>query len=235
MTSALKHAPILELPPGRPPSRTPLGAVQLDRPATAGDLDRLPGTWRGEIIHGTLYAFPRPRPAHQRAGTRIAGDIDGPFDRGRGGPGGWLILEEPGIELAPAPEFSPDVAGWRRERLPRLPRGGSITVVPDWLCEVLSPRTRGYDLLVKRRFYAEIGVPHIWYVEPLAKTITASKLVAGQWLELGTWGNSEKVRIEPFDAVEIDLAAWWEGVEDSTDDEGEEGSPVPPSTENAGS
>ena len=74
-------------------------------------------------------------------------------------------------------------------------------------------------------------MPYIWYVEPLAKTVTASKLVAGQWLELGTWGNSEIARIEPFDAVEIDLAAWWEGVEDSTD-EGEEGSPMPPSAEN---
>lgn len=199
MTAVPKHDPLVKLLPGQAPPRSPLGAVLLDRPATVRDLDRLPRTWRGELIHDTLYAFPRLRGPHQRAGTRIAGDIDGPFDRGRGGPGGWLILEEPGIEVPAAPEFSPDVAGWRRERLPRLPREGAITVVPDWVCEVLSPRTRAYDQIVKRRFYAEIGVPHLWYVDPLARTISASRLVSGQWLEIGNWGNDETARIEPFD------------------------------------
>ena len=231
MTAASKKDPVLELRPGRPPERTALGAVVLDRPATPSDLDRLPRAWRGEIIHGTMYAFPRPRAPHQRACTRIAGDIDRPFDRGSGGSGGWWILQEPGIELPSAKEFSPDVAGWRRERLPTLPRAGAITVAPDWICEVLSPRTAGYDLVIKRRFYAEIGVSHLWYVEPLVKVITASKLVSGQWLEIGTWGNDEKARIEPFEAVELDLSAWWEGVLDRRDDEDEQESPSPPSTE----
>lgn len=177
-----------------------------------------------------MHAFPRPRAPHQRAGTRIAGDIDGPFDRGRGGPGGWWILEEPGVQLPQAEEFSPDVGGWRRERLPRLPRKGPITVAPDWVCEVLSPRTRGYDLVIKRRFYAEIGVSHLWYVEPLAKAITASKLVSGRWVELGAWGKDEKARIEPFEAVELDLTAWWDGVEEDGEEEEESDSPLPPSS-----
>jgi len=233
MSAVQKPDPILELPPGRPPLRTPIGAVLLDRPATLRDLDRLPRTWRGEIIRDTIYAFPRPRSPHQRAETRIVGDIEGPFDRGRGGPGGWIILEEPGIELPAAAEFSPDIAGWRRDRLPKLPRHAAITIVPDWICEVLSRRTRSYDQIIKRRFYAEIGVQYLWYIDPLDKTLAASKLDAGRWLEIGVWGNDQKVRMEPFEAVELDLAAWWGDVEESHDEEDEEASPPPPSTESS--
>jgi Uma2 family endonuclease len=196
-------------------------AVKLDRPATREDLERLPPTWRGEIIDGELYAFPRPRAAHVNAEASIAEDLRGPFQRGRGGPGGWIILPEPGIELPRATEFSPDVAGWRRERLPALPRRGPITVVPDFCCEVLSPRTRGYDQVTKRRFYAEIGVAYLWYVDTEAQSLTVSKLQDGRWLELGTYGGNEKVRAEPFEAIEIDLSAWWEDVEEAAEsDEG---------------
>lgn len=215
----------------RPPKRTAFGEVVLDRPATMEDLDRLPRTWRGEIIHDTLYAFPRPRAPHQRAGGGILMDLRDPFDRGRGGPGGWWILIEPGIEVPAAKEFSPDVAGWRKERMPALPRTGPIRVAPDWVCEVLSPSTRGYDLVVKRRFYAEIGVQYLWYVEPLARAITASKLMGGQWMEIGAWGKGEKARIEPFEAVELDLSGWWEGIGEE-DDDGE--SPSPPSAATGG-
>lgn len=232
MTAVSKKEPVLELLPGRPPERTAIGAVVLDRPATQRDLDRLPRTWRGEIIHDTMYAFPRPRGPHQFAGGSLFGDLRDPYGRGRGGPGGWWILMEPGIELPSAREFSPDLAGWRRERLPRPPLERAITIAPDWICEVLSRRTHAYDLVIKRRFYAEIGVGYVWYIEPLAKTITASKRVSGQWVEVGAWCNDEKARIEPFEAVELDLSAWWEWVDEGREeDEDEPESPLPPSTQ----
>ncbi len=93
----------------------------------------------------------------------------------------------------------------------RVPRKGPISVAPDWICEVLSPRTRSYDHVTKRRFYAEIGVSFLWYVDPLARLLMASKLEGGRWVELGSWCDDQKVRVEPFDAMELDLAAWWEG------------------------
>jgi Uma2 family endonuclease len=225
--TALKRARV-RLTTGETPERTAHGAVLLDRPATRADLDKLPRTWRGEIIHGTLYAFPRPRGPHQATSGSIHADLRNPFGRGRGGPGGWLLLIEPGIELPGEDEFSPDVAGWRRERLARVPSKGPITLAPDWICEVLSRRTRGYDQVTKRRFYAEIGVPYLWYVDPLARLLTASKLEGGRWVELGAWGENEKVRVEPFEAAELDLADWWRDIE--AEDEDGEASPVPPST-----
>jgi Uma2 family endonuclease len=194
-------------------------ARKLDHPATLADLEALPRTWRGEIINGSLYAFPRPRFPHSNIESSVVADLKSPFQRGRGGPGGWWILAEPGIELPGSPEVSPDLAGWRRERLPSPPKKGPITTVPDWACEILSPRTRGYDLLIKRPFYASVGVPCIWYIDPEARVVTVSKLVGGQWLEIGTYGPTDKIRAEPFEAVEYDLADWFEGLDPEEDDD----------------
>ncbi|XYH94366.1 Uma2 family endonuclease [Sorangium sp. So ce1128] len=187
-------------------------APRLIRPATLADLEALPPTWRGEILDDTLYAFPRPRAPHASVEGLITTDLTNPFQRGRGGPGGWWILPEPSIQLPRAPEISPDLAGFRRERLPALPSKGPITLVPDWVCEILSPSTASYDQIVKRRFYNKIGVPHIWYVDPRDRTLLVAQHVEGRWMELGLHGADEKVRAAPFDAIEIDLAAWWEGI-----------------------
>src|SRR5262245_2697217 len=147
---------------------------ELGRPATKADLDALPENVKGEIIDGELYVQPRPRAVHSRIETAIGHGVWGPYDGGGGGPGGWWILVEPGIELPDAPEVCPDLAGWRRERLVKLPSDAPIRVAPDWVCEILSPSTRGYDQLVKRSFYARVGVQHLWYVDVEAHTVTVS-------------------------------------------------------------
>lgn len=196
-------------------------APKLVRKATLADLEALPRTWRGEIIDGTLYAFPRPRSQHANIEDLLVDDLKGPYQRRRGGPGGWWLLSEPGIELPRSPEIAPDLAGWRRERMPKLPpRKMPISVVPDWVCEILSPSTASYDNVVKRRFYAEIGVGHIWYVDPMRRELEVCRIVDGKWLQLGIYGADEKVRAEPFEEVEIELAEWWEG---SEEDESEDG------------
>lgn len=184
-------------------------ARNLGRPATYADLETLPEGVKGEIIDGELYVQPRPRARHSRAEVSISRDLSGPYDVGRGGPGGWWILVEPGIEAPGSPEFSPDVAGWRRERMPDLPDSSPISVVPDWVCEVLSPSTRGYDFVKKRPFYARIGVGWLWYVDLEARSVTVSRLAGGAWLEVAVHGDDERVRLEPFAEVEIDLALWW--------------------------
>jgi Uma2 family endonuclease len=176
---------------------------------TLADLDALPIDIKGEIIEGVLYTMTRPRGHHQRTGLAVGGDLRGPFDRGRGGPGGWWIVPEPGIELPNTPEISPDVAGWRRERLAVLPSDAAIGVVPDWVCEILSPTTRRHDLLVKKPYYAKIGVAHHWLIDLPARTLTAYRLESGRWLELGVYGDEHEVRIEPFAEVALDVAGWW--------------------------
>jgi Uma2 family endonuclease len=174
------------------------------------ELERLPPGVSGEIIKGVLYTNPRPLARHMSVEGLLVDDLTSPYQRGRSGPGGWWILPEPGISLPGSPEFSPDVAGWRKERLPALP-DGKLTLAPDWLCEIHSASTRGYDLRVKRPFYAEIGVEWLWYADLDARTLTVSRLQQGRWLEIAVHGGDDKVRIPPFDAVEIDLAEWWGG------------------------
>lgn len=179
------------------------------RPATMADLAALPENVKGEILDGVLYTQPRPRAHHSMVESLAAAEILNAFQRGRRGPGGWWILTEPGIELPRAAEFSPDIAGWRRSVLPQVPRTGRIRTVPQWICEVLSPSNRAYDVRIKRRFYAEIGVEHLWYIDLESCTLEVSRLHEGRWLELGIYGDTDRVRAEPFEAIEIDLAEWW--------------------------
>jgi Uma2 family endonuclease len=176
---------------------------------TLADLDALPADIKGEIIEGVLYTMTRPRGRHQRTGLAIGGDLRDPFDRGRGGPGGWWIIPEPGIELPNTPEIAPVLAGWRRERLPIVPDDAPFRVVPDWVCEILSPTTRRHDLLVKKRYYAKVGVAHHWLIDLPARTLTAYRLESGRWLELGVYGDEHEARIEPFGEVALDVASWW--------------------------
>lgn len=180
------------------------------RVPTLEDLDALPRGVKGEIIEGVLYTMTRPRGPHQGVGGLITGRVNGPFMLGEGGPGGWWILPEPGIELPDqTKEISPDIAGWRKERLPELPRDAPITTVPDWVCEILSPTTRRYNLLVKRPYYAKVGVGHHWVVDIDARALTAYRLEGGHWVELGVFSEETEARIAPFSEVALDVSAWW--------------------------
>lgn len=186
-----------------------LPAVKLPGPATLADLDALPEHMKGEIIDDVLYAMARPRATHQNIAGLVHADLLAAFQRGRGGPGGWWILPEPGIELPGAREVSPDVAGWRRERLPRLPTDRAIDVAPDWVCVVLSPSTRGYQLLVKRRLYAASGVPYLWEIDREAQTLSVLRLKDGRWLDLGAYRDETDARLPPFEATAVSVRDWW--------------------------
>lgn len=178
-------------------------------PPTLADLDALPPGVVGEIIEGVLYTMTKPRGWHQRTTCTIGGSIGAPFDYGVGGPGGWWILNEPGIELPNTPEISPDVAGWRRSRMSNPPIDEPIRTVPDWVCEILSPTTRRHDLTVKLPYCAKIGVAYHWLVDLDARLLIAQRLEAGHWVTCAECRDETAARIAPFDAVSLDVASWW--------------------------
>jgi Uma2 family endonuclease len=184
------------------------GSRNLERPATLADLEELPEGVVGEIIDGTLYTHARPRAGHVELTESLSEELRARFRHGRGGPGGWWIQMEPGIQVEGSPEFIPDIAGWRRERVPDFPQAQWM-VAPDWACEVLSPSTRAYDQRIKRPFYARIGIRHLWFIDLEARTLTVSELMAGRWVELGVYGDDDLVRAAPFDAVELKLGELW--------------------------
>jgi len=177
--------------------------------ATYEDLVAVPDHMVAEIIDGELFTSPRPAPRHARANIALGTALHGPFDAGRGGPGGWTILFEPELHLSDDVLVS-DVAGWRRERMPRLPETAYFPLAPDWLCEVLSPSTAALDRVKKLAIYAREDVSHVWLVDPIAATLEILRLDAGRWTILETHAGGALVRAEPFTAVEVDLSLLWD-------------------------
>jgi hypothetical protein len=162
-----------------------------------------------EIIRGQLRTFPRPASRHARAASRLVMGLGPPFDRGLGGPGGWILLEEPELRLH-GHILVPDLAGWRRERMPEMPDAPFFEQVPDWICEVLSPSTSAHDRADKMPIYAEIGVSFAWLVDPLAETVEVFERESRTvWRVFGTWRGSVRVPLPPFEALELDLSALW--------------------------
>ena len=178
-------------------------------------LEALPANLTGEIINGRLYAQPRPANPHALASSGLGMDIGSAYHRGRGGPGGWWILDEPEIHFIRDTEvLVPDLAGWRRERMPRLPHDHRIEVVPDWVCEILSPSTAKTDRVIKMPVYARHGVPYLWLVDPLAHTLEVFALREERWTVIGLFQEEDSVIVEPFAEIALELGALWADLEE---------------------
>ena len=177
-------------------------------PATYEDLKKVPANRVAEIINGALITHPRPAPKHARASSALGGELFQPFDHGRGGPGGWWILDEPELHLGDH-VLVPDPAGWRRETMPKLPETAYFETPPDWVCEVISPSTARYDRLEKREIYTKSGVAHLWFIDPGAKTLEAFELRDQQWVLIATRANEDEIAVAPFAEVPFSLGALW--------------------------
>lgn len=186
-------------------------AVPLKKRATYADIEALPEHVVGEIIDGELVVSPRPALRHARSASRLGMGLGDPFDRGRDGPGGWIILFEPELHFEEQNQvLVPDLAGWRRERMPELPDTAATSLAPDWLCEVLSPSTAADDRAGKMPVYARQRVGHVWLLDPRLQTLEVFRLEGDGWRLVVTHRDSVKVGVEPFDAVELDLGSLWE-------------------------
>jgi Uma2 family endonuclease len=178
------------------------------RPATYQDVLDAPEHMVAELIDGALHLHPRPAFRHSLAGSSLGDELMSPFQKGRGGPGGWWILDEPELHFGPN-VLVPDLGGWRRERMPELPDAPWSELAPDWVCEVLSPSTRRIDLTDKRRLYAAAGVAHLWFVDPVPRTLEAFALRDTAWTLIAALKDDEEVRIPPFDAIAFSLSVLW--------------------------
>ncbi|MBS2017268.1 MAG: Uma2 family endonuclease [Deltaproteobacteria bacterium] len=186
-----------------------MAARSSKSPATYADLEALPANMVGEIVRGVLYANPRPASPHAAAASAIGEELGPPFKRGKGGPGGWIILDEPELHLG-EDVLVPDLAGWRRTRMPEMPHVAAFELAPDWVCEVASPSTAKLDRGEKLPVYARERVASVWIVEPLQRFLEILRLDGPTYRIVGTHFDDAKVRAEPFDAIELDLAALWQ-------------------------
>lgn len=197
-------------------------AKPIPKRATYQDVLSAPEHMIAEVLNGELVLHPRPVIAHQGASTELGADLATTVGR-RGPPDGWVILDEPELHLGPSDEVDivvPDLAGWRRTRLPQRPATAFITLAPDWVCEVLSPSTELRDRTSKLAIYAREGVGHLWFVSVRTRHVEVYRLHDAHWVLLGTAHGDAKVRLAPFEEVEIDLSRLW------TEGLGDEGGPA---------
>lgn len=185
-----------ELSPAAPPS------------ATYQDVIEAPHNMVAEIANGRLHLHPRPASRHARGAFKLAGRLDNPFENGVGGPGGWYLTIEPELHLG-ADILVPDLAGWRRSRMDGFPDAAFIDLAPDWVCELLSPSTRRFDLTEKRDLYGVGGVAHLWLIDPDARTFEAFERRAAGWTLIAAIADEGEVRVPPFDAIGFPLSALW--------------------------
>jgi Uma2 family endonuclease len=184
--------------------------VKTKSGATYDDLLKVPDTFVAEIVEGDLFASPRPRGRHSLAASVLAGELLPPFHHGRHpGPGGWWIVVEPELHLADD-VLVPDLAGWRRERMPEYPLDVvGVELAPDWLCEVVSPSTEALDRRRKLPVYARERVGHVWLINPASRTLEIFRRSGDGWVLVTTYADDEVVRAEPFEAIELDLLLLW--------------------------
>jgi Uma2 family endonuclease len=189
-------------------------AVGKER-ATYQDVIDAPEHQVAEIVDGELHLSPRPAGRHAAAHMNLAGDLHAAFQRGRGGPGGWWFLIEPELHFG-EDVVVPDLAGWRVERTP-LPEHTQhedppfFTTAPDWICETLSPSTERFDRGQKLGVYLRAGIGHAWLVHPRNRSLEVLRTSAEGWVLRAMYTGDGAFRIEPFDAIELDLALVWSG------------------------
>lgn len=176
--------------------------------ATYADLKALPEYVVGEIVAGELIASPRPSPRHAIAASVLGGELGPPYHGGRGGPGGWWIIFEPELHLG-ADVLVPDLAGWRRARMPAIPDTAYFELAPDWICEVLSPGTARLDRQQKLAAYAREGVAHAWLLDPTERTLEVLRLEGRSWVIVSVHSGDEEVSAEPFEAIQLPLQRLW--------------------------
>lgn len=177
-------------------------------PKTIGDWSALPADARFELIDGELIEKAVPTFEHGLAQRNTASALGGPYGRrlgGPGGPGGWWIVTEVDI-LMDGRIYRPDLAAWRRERIPTPPKERPVAVRPDWICEIVSDSNRTTDTVTKLRRYHQAGVPHYWILDQMDRTLTVHRHAADGYLVAIRADARERVRAEPFDGIELLVA-----------------------------
>jgi Uma2 family endonuclease len=185
-----------------------MGQGSGKKPATYEDIEALPVGWVGELIEHELVALPRPATRHLRVTSRLGMLLGVAFDLGQQGPGGWWFLDEPELHFG-YNVLVPDLAGWRRDRVPEPPSAPWLTVAPDWICEVLSPRTWAVDRARKMPLYYREGVGHAWLIDPARRTLEVYRSGIGSWERTHIFEGNGTVRVEPFEAVPLELGLLW--------------------------
>ncbi len=183
-------------------------AESATRKATYDDLLAVPEHLIAEIIDGALETRRFPPPKHAYAYTALVRTIAHPFLGKEPELNDWWVLNRVELHLGEH-VLVPDLAGWRRERLPKLPETAWFELPPDWVCEIISPATARLDRGPKREIYDQFAVPHLWFVDPDARTLEAFALRDGAWVLIASHADDDEIAVAPFATVPFALDTLW--------------------------
>ncbi len=181
-------------------------AEPIRRPAGWEDILAAPGDVKAEVLGGDLILHPRPLAPHGLTQAALTGELSRPYYRGIGGPGGWWFVIEPDVAFGAHDIVAPDLAGWRRERMPVLATERPVLLAPDWVCEVVSPSSARRDRIHKAGLYLSGGVPYYWLLDEGLRSLEAFEAQAGRWVRLGAWTDGDTASVPPFEAVQLEIA-----------------------------
>ncbi len=161
-----------------------------------------------ELLDGELWRKMEPSFGHGDAQGGVVLHVRGPFQRPRGPDGGgWWIVTEVEVELGPRDVPRPDIAGWRRERMPEKPTEFPVRLRPDWVCEVVSPKHASNDTVKKVRAYHRAEIPHYWLLDLRDSTLTVLRWSTEGYVVALKAERHERVRAEPFEVIEVSVAS----------------------------
>ncbi len=115
-------------------------------------------------------------------------------------PGGWWIYPEVAVRYGDKSLFAHDLAGWRRARIPEMPRKFPVDVRPDWVCEILSSNASN-DRIKKKAVLHEHEVPYYWIVDPDEKSINVLEWSEKGYVSILDVTEGFEGKIPPFEGV----------------------------------
>lgn len=145
-------------------------------PLTVENYKLLPETGpRYQLIEGDLYMAPAPNRFHQDISRNLEFIL---LDYLRHHPVGAIYHAPFDVYLDETNVFQPDILFVSNARAAILTDAGAEGA-PDWVVEILSPKTARLDLENKRRQYARHGVDELWIIDPKARTIAVHRFDDG--------------------------------------------------------
>jgi Uma2 family endonuclease len=102
----------------------------------------------------------------------------------------------------------PDLVVLHEEHLQLTRRRLTITLdmpAPQFVAEVVSPgeSNRDRDYKSKRAQYAKREIPECWIIDPEYRTVTVLKLESGQYVEVGTYRGSDRIKSDVFPNIQL--------------------------------
>jgi Uma2 family endonuclease len=163
-----------------------------------------------ELIDGELVEVEVPKRRHERIVVLIAAALHR-WTETHGG--GEVLASGYKVRITQKRGVMPDVQFFRRGHEPAPEHEDGLAAGhPDLVIEVVSPSSRRYDRVTKARWYAAIGVPEYWIVDPEARTVERLVLEGGageRWAIATTAADVEPFEPPSFEGLRIELRDLW--------------------------